>query len=163
MRHAVADQSLNRPTTPAYRRVLVPLDAGAPSASAFDQALALADHCGAELRAIHVLDDGSFTISTRSNSMHWSIEAAPDGMAALAAARQRARERGVSFSTQVLDRSNGDLPSLLGREALRWQADLMVVGTHARRGLPRVVLGSDAETIVRRAPIPVMLVPCRDM
>jgi nucleotide-binding universal stress UspA family protein len=47
------------------------------------------------------------------------------------------------------------------REAKRWEADLIVMGTHGRRGVQRLVLGSDAEQVVRQAEIPVLLVPSR--
>lgn len=43
-------------------------------------------------------------------------------------------------------------------EATAWQADLIVVGTHGRRGLSRVLLGSGAEQVNRTAPVPVLTV-----
>ena len=43
-------------------------------------------------------------------------------------------------------------------EAVEWKADLIVIGTHGRRGASRLLLGSDAEQIVRCAPVPVLLV-----
>jgi nucleotide-binding universal stress UspA family protein len=44
------------------------------------------------------------------------------------------------------------------RQAKKWRADLIVIGTHGRRGVSRLVMGSDAEQIVRTSPVPVMLV-----
>jgi nucleotide-binding universal stress UspA family protein len=43
-------------------------------------------------------------------------------------------------------------------EANDWGADLIVLGTHGRRGAKRLVMGSDAEEIVRTTPVPVLLV-----
>jgi nucleotide-binding universal stress UspA family protein len=43
-------------------------------------------------------------------------------------------------------------------QAIAWHADLIVVGTHGRRGMRRMMLGSDAEQIVREAPVPVLVV-----
>jgi nucleotide-binding universal stress UspA family protein len=43
-------------------------------------------------------------------------------------------------------------------QAKAWGADLIVIGTHGRRGVGRLLLGSDAEQIVRMAPVPVLLV-----
>jgi nucleotide-binding universal stress UspA family protein len=43
-------------------------------------------------------------------------------------------------------------------EARRHHADLIVLGTHGRRGVRRIVLGSDAEQVVRAARVPVLLV-----
>jgi nucleotide-binding universal stress UspA family protein len=48
--------------------------------------------------------------------------------------------------------------TILGKEAQRWDADLVVLGTHGRRGFDRIFLGSVAETLVRMAPMPVLLV-----
>jgi nucleotide-binding universal stress UspA family protein len=43
-------------------------------------------------------------------------------------------------------------------QAKLWNADLIVLGTHGRRGVKRLMLGSDAEQIIRMAPVPVLLV-----
>jgi nucleotide-binding universal stress UspA family protein len=42
--------------------------------------------------------------------------------------------------------------------AKEWRADLIIMGTHGRRGVNRLVFGSDAELVIRTAPVPVMLV-----
>jgi nucleotide-binding universal stress UspA family protein len=44
------------------------------------------------------------------------------------------------------------------REAQNVNADLIVMGTHGRGGLPRLLLGSDAEFVLRQSPVPVLLV-----
>jgi nucleotide-binding universal stress UspA family protein len=44
------------------------------------------------------------------------------------------------------------------RHAKSWGAELIVIGTHGRRGVGRILLGSDAEQTVRIAPVPVLLV-----
>ena len=51
----------------------------------------------------------------------------------------------------------GRVADLIVREARKWRADLLVLGTHGRRGLTRMVMGSDAELVVRAAPAPVLL------
>jgi len=43
-------------------------------------------------------------------------------------------------------------------QAREWKADLIVVGTHGRKGLGRVLLGSGAEQVIRTAPVPVLVV-----
>lgn len=48
--------------------------------------------------------------------------------------------------------------SLLAAAAKQWSADLIVMGTHGRRGLRRLALGSDAELVLRSSPIPVLMV-----
>ena len=55
-----------------------------------------------------------------------------------------------SFAGRVCD--------LVVAEAGSWPADMIVLGTHGRRGVGRMLMGSDAEAIVRSAPIPVLLI-----
>jgi nucleotide-binding universal stress UspA family protein len=50
------------------------------------------------------------------------------------------------------------LGEAVAREAQQWDADLIAVGTHGRRGLGRVLLGSGAEQIIRVAPVPVLVI-----
>ncbi|WP_331713029.1 universal stress protein [Variovorax sp. HW608] len=50
------------------------------------------------------------------------------------------------------------MPELVTNEAASWPADLIVLGTHGRRGAKRLFLGSSAEQILRIAPVPILLV-----
>jgi nucleotide-binding universal stress UspA family protein len=52
----------------------------------------------------------------------------------------------------------GPAADVIVREAKKQRADLIVLGTHGRRGMRRLVLGSDAEQVVRMSPVPVLLV-----
>jgi len=80
----------------------------------------------------------------------------------------------VEHAGDELDDFLGEVPGLAGTrgtvrigdsageilvEAAEWQADLIVVGTHGRRGVPRLLLGSVAETLLRRAPVSVLVIP----
>jgi nucleotide-binding universal stress UspA family protein len=47
-------------------------------------------------------------------------------------------------------------------EAKRWGAELIVIGTHGRRGVGRMLMGSDAEQILRLSPVPVLLVRAKE-
>ena len=58
------------------------------------------------------------------------------------------------LETALLDNPSGSVAD----EATRWGAELIVLGTHGRKGLERLLLGSDAELVVRDAPAPVLLV-----
>ncbi len=55
------------------------------------------------------------------------------------------------------DSFNGKVADLVAAEAVNWPADLIVLGTHGRRGIGRMFLGSGAEIILRTAPVPVLL------
>jgi nucleotide-binding universal stress UspA family protein len=57
-----------------------------------------------------------------------------------------------------MDEPGTRLGDKVAEQALAWNADLVVVGTHGRKGLSRAMLGSGAEQIVRFAPVPVLVV-----
>ena len=73
-------------------------------------------------------------------------------------ARATVKDAGVEVDTALFEGLAGRVSDLVVDEAKRWNADLIVVGTHGRRGVRRFVLGSDAEQILRTAPVPVLLV-----
>jgi nucleotide-binding universal stress UspA family protein len=58
----------------------------------------------------------------------------------------------------LLETSTDNTGPLIVGQAKDWPADIIVMGTHGRRGIGRVVLGSEAEYVVRHTPVPVLLV-----
>jgi nucleotide-binding universal stress UspA family protein len=80
------------------------------------------------------------------------------GNALLDNAQQITHAAGLEADTELLERYGDGLGAMVASAALRWNADLIVVGTHGRHGLGRVLLGSGAEDIVRHAPVPVLVV-----
>src|SRR5439155_26847237 len=80
------------------------------------------------------------------------------GESVLAAGRDRVAAAGVSFDTLLIECFARRTADVIVEHASAWAADLIVVGTHGRRGIDRLVMGSDAEEIVRSAPVPVLLV-----
>jgi nucleotide-binding universal stress UspA family protein len=69
-----------------------------------------------------------------------------------------ARQQGVQVDSVLLEAIGGPAADLIVAHAKEWAADLIVMGTHGRRGLRRLALGSDAEGVVRESPVPVLLV-----
>ena len=63
--------------------------------------------------------------------------------------------------TKLVEDFSGRVANAIVDQAKRWRADVIVMGTHGRRGLNRVFLGSDAELVARYSPVPVLLVPAR--
>ncbi|MGW8270449.1 MAG: universal stress protein, partial [Burkholderiales bacterium] len=82
---------------------------------------------------------------------------ARSGRAILDAARRSAKKAGVEAETVLREPLTKRVADEVLREAKKWRADLIVMGTHGRRGVRRLVLGSDAEQIVRQADVPVLL------
>jgi len=58
----------------------------------------------------------------------------------------------------MIESVGGAAGDLIVEQANKWGAELIVLGTHGRRGIKRMVLGSDAEHVVRQSSVPVLLV-----
>jgi nucleotide-binding universal stress UspA family protein len=69
-----------------------------------------------------------------------------------------ARKHGVKVQTSLIESLGRHAADTIVNEANKWHANLIVLGTHGRRGLRRAVMGSDAEEVVRNASAPVLLV-----
>jgi nucleotide-binding universal stress UspA family protein len=69
-----------------------------------------------------------------------------------------AKENGVEAETVQVESVGHHVSDFIVKEAQAWGADLICMGTHGRRGLTRLVLGSDAERVLHEATHPVLLV-----
>jgi nucleotide-binding universal stress UspA family protein len=69
-----------------------------------------------------------------------------------------ARSQGIEAVIECVETPMGSVGAAITQYATQWPADLIVIGTHGRRGIRRLVMGSDAEYIVRTASVPVLLV-----
>lgn len=146
------------------KKILVPVDGSAPSRAGLERAIALAKGQGGRLRLLHVVDDaavlrGSIEPSLNIGDLIDVLE--KEGRRTLAAAEQAARRRGVKVETVLHSGRLGSVADGIVREARKWRADVIVMGTHGRRGFGRLVMGSDAESVVRESPIPVLLVKAK--
>lgn len=144
-----------------YERILVPVDGSVTSERGLDEALGLAAKLGSAVRLIHVVDDASLVMNAgglATNVGELLIALANAGEEILAAGRERAKERKLSVETVLRHCSAGRVSDVIVKEAAQWPADLIVLGTHGRRGAGRLLLGSDAEQVLRVAPVPVLLV-----
>lgn len=148
------------PEARPWRRVLVAVDPSPAAQRAAAQAVAAAHACGAALRVMHVADP---RLLLGDLPLHDSAQAAMD---AQAAAGQRLVEAWVAHAASAGVTCDGvvrrDPPQrvadLVLREVDEWGADLLVIGSHGRHGLARLVLGSEAEAVVRRCGVPVLVV-----
>lgn len=144
-----------------YKRILVPVDGSATSFKALDAALRMAREGDGRVRLLHVLDELAYL--SGYGPVGDLLKVARDyGNKVLADALARARTSEVPAETLLLEVPGGRLGELVAREAGSWNADLVVVGTHGRHGLGRVLLGSGAEQVLRLAPVPVLAVRAGD-
>jgi len=143
-----------------YRRILVPLDGSRTSQLGLGEAVKLARSQGSSLRLLHVVDElVLMTAPEMSYNVGDLIEALKeDGRNILEKGAAHARKHGVKVQTSLIETFGSHAADSIIDEAKKWHASLIVLGTHGRRGMKRVVMGSDAEQVVRNAPAPVLLV-----
>lgn len=143
-----------------YQRILVPVDGSHTSTLGLQEAIRLAIDQRARLRIIHVVDEllvaQNFEGYINAGELIDSLEAS--GKKALHNAVALARKHDLKAEASMFETVGGRVADVIVREARKWKADLIVMGTHGRRGIGRVVLGSDAETVLREARVPVLLV-----
>ena len=148
-----------------YQRLLGPIDGSPPSNAGLGAAIRLAKGTGARLRLIHAV--GTFVYGTGlefSATLNRPLldQLRQIGEEVLKRGREAVEEAGLPVETKLYQDFKGDLTDLVTADAMQWGADLIVLGTHGRRGLRRLVLGSDAEQILRLAPVPVLMVRGRE-
>jgi len=143
-----------------YKKILVPIDGSDCSLLGLDEAIKLAKESGATLRIAHAVNeffvDVGYGAAIYTPQVIDSLRAA--GTAILNSAASRAKEKGVIPETALLGQLGSRVSDLILEQAADWRADLIVMGTHGRRGLSRLALGSDAEMVLRAANVPVLLV-----
>lgn len=144
-----------------YERILVPIDGSPTSELGLKEAMRLAMLTHGRLRLIHVIDELSFALAADSYG-NYAGELLDllqkNGADLLAKAQTAARAQGLQTDTVLYENLAKTVAQRVVDEADSWQADLIVVGTHGRRGVRRMVLGSSAEGILRTSPVPVLLV-----
>ena len=140
-----------------YKRILVPVDGSPTSVRGLDEAIGLAKLGGASLHLVHVLDRVVFAGGeTYTVDVFGMLREA--GVRILQEAKARAAAAGIDASTFLSEVLPGRVSDVVVEQAKASGADLIIVGTHGRRGVSRLFVGSDAEQIVRVAPVPVLLV-----
>ncbi len=143
-----------------YERILVPIDGSPTSNAGLAEAMKLAKLTGARLRLLHVVDEMPFLMSEGYGAMSADIfdRLKDAGREILEEGRARVEAAGIAVDATLFDSLSGRLCERVEEETKAWNADLIVIGTHGRRGVQRMLLGSDAEQVVRSALLPVLLI-----
>jgi nucleotide-binding universal stress UspA family protein len=145
-----------------YSKILVPVDGSPTSAKGLQEAIKLAKALGSRLRLVHVVDELIIDYSGLGATNYYSgdiIEGLREGgKQILANAESVVRGSGLEPEAILLEAIGGPSARLIVAQAKEWPADLIVMGTHGRRGIRRIALGSDAEQVIRASPAPVLLV-----
>jgi len=148
-----------------YRRIVVAVDGSQTSDLALEHALGLAKEQRARVRIVHALESLHYLVALAGSPYPFDATELLDSMRregerVLAASLERARAAAVDAETALLDgkEPSDRIAQTLVQDAKNWDADLIVLGTHGRRGFDRLFLGSVAETVLRIASVPVLLV-----
>jgi nucleotide-binding universal stress UspA family protein len=148
-----------------YGRILVPVDGSPTSDKGLQEAIKIAKALGSTLRVVHVVDELVVDYSGIGGTNYYYsgdlIEGLREiGRKILANAEAVVRKSGLEPEPEavLLEAIGGPSSRLIVAQAEEWPADLIVMGTHGRRGIRRLALGSDAEHVLRSSPTPVLLV-----
>ena len=142
-----------------YKKILVPVDGSSTSQRGLEEATSLAKLCGASVRFVHVVNELILANDFLAINYGELIDRLrDDGRKILDAAETRARAKGVASDSDLIETLGGQAAREILNASRKWGADLIVMGTHGRRGIRRLALGSDAEVVLRYASVPVLLV-----
>lgn len=148
-------QSKNLP----YRKIIVAVDDSPAAAKGLREAVRLAKAEGARLNILHVVNQYLAYAGLGAPPTPDLVPLLREGgKRILAKAHSVAERAGVPAKTHLRERVGGSAADAVVREARKLGSDIIVLGTHGRRGVRRLVLGSDAEQVVRTASVPVLLV-----
>ncbi|MHB1232687.1 MAG: universal stress protein [Burkholderiales bacterium] len=144
-----------------YERILVAVDGSETADLALQHAISLAQDQQAQLRIVYAVDEINLNLETEFAAQAEIVKAWIEaGRDILGKAQNRVQTAGLKAEAKLLeiDKLGYRIADVVVQEAKDWPADLLVVGTHGRRGLSHVFLGSVAESIVRICPVPVLLI-----
>lgn len=142
-----------------YKKILVPVDGSATSLRGLAEAVKLAKSVKADVRIVHIVDEfvGDTPLGPVAYYDRWIEALREGGKKVLADAAAFARQHGIEPDALMLETVGARAADMILDEANKWPADLIVMGTHGRRGMRRLLMGSDAELILRSATVPVLL------
>jgi nucleotide-binding universal stress UspA family protein len=143
-----------------YQRILVPVDGSHTSTLGLQEAIRIAIDQRARLKLISVIDgfiiaqnfEGMINAGDMIDFLRESSERTISNALALA------KKHDLKAESSTFETAGDRVAQVIIREAKKWKADLIVMGTHGRRGFNRMVLGSDAESVLRSSPVPVLMV-----
>ena len=143
-----------------YSKILVAVDGSETSLRGLDEGIRLAKATGARLLLVHVLNSLILQSEIASTAYYQALakDIRSSGENILDHAATVARRAAVTFDQKLVEKIGAHPAEEIVAAAKEASVDLIVLGTHGRRGLKRLVMGSDAELVLRHSPVPVLLV-----
>ena len=143
-----------------YEKILVPVDGSEPSSKGLSEAVQLAGKLGSKLYVLHIVNE--FVLNYSYSETPYATDVVntlrEQGNAVLATALREVKQQPGTVETILVETIGGAAAPIILQQARELSIDLIVMGTHGRRGMQRLALGSDAEEVVRQSGIPVLLV-----
>lgn len=149
-----------------YKRIMVSIDGSNTSTRALHEAIRIGKHQqAAQIRLLHVIDTISYVPHNASELQpsflkELYVQARKYGQELLEQAQKEAEREGLQVETRLVElkRASDHIAQVIVDEAKGMSAELLVMGTHGRRGLHHLLLGSVAEGVIRLTPCPVLLI-----
>lgn len=144
-----------------YSRILVAVDHSRASLLAMKEAIKLAKNQQAKLCIVYVADEFiPVAEGVTINFKKYESSQRKQGKLMLSKMLHLALKANVPAKSHLIEmqESSDLIPKKIISYAKKWHADLIVIGTHGRQGLRRLLLGSIAEEIIRISPVPIHLI-----
>lgn len=143
-----------------YQHILVPVDGSQPALAAVQQAADLAKACGSKVTAVCVLSVDPFIavefVDTQALVDDYRRQAKQEIQKSLDQAKALFTQQGVEVETRVIE--GQEIYKEIINTAEEVHADLIIMGSHGRKGLKKLFLGSVAQNVLAATPLPVMIV-----
>jgi nucleotide-binding universal stress UspA family protein len=142
-----------------YQRILVPIDGSATAERGLDEAIELAKLCRSSLVLLSVTEvyPVMMEMATATTWEQITGDLRAQGQRVLDQARERVIAQGIACEAHLEDAAAARVCDVIVDQARDRACNLIVMGTHGRRGVSHALIGSDAERVLRMAPVPVLL------
>lgn len=146
-----------------YKRIMIGIDSSSCSIKALEEVILIARSLQASLRIVHAVDESLLVQHGMGIGTYIDIEATKeqmreDGKKMLDDAVAKAKDAGCNAESLLIESTKNRVAEMLVSAAQDWNADLVVVGTHGRRGFERMLVGSVAENLTRIATTSLLLI-----
>jgi len=139
-----------------FDKILVPIDGSKGSERALQVAAEVAQRFGSKVVLVFVAEPPGMLYPPGLSYVDLMDSTTKWGREIVGSAAEKLQKGGISEVEKHV--REGHPAQVILDSVAEWKVDLVVMGTHGRRGLDRVLLGSVAEEVVRRSPVPVITV-----
>src|ERR1039457_1890190 len=140
-----------------FKKILVAVDGSRTSRIGLEEAINLAKEQTALLYILHVVDEhGIFQAAPETGGMYIHdlvMALRENGKAILSDAEAIVKKNHARAKSLMVENPSSTTADVIVNQAKKLKVNLIVLGTHGRRGINRLVMGSDAEGVIRETPV----------